>query len=141
MIQIAIAGPGNISHRFLEGMKDVPDAAVTAFGTRNPERVRAYAEAHHIAKLNSFSNLCQDSAIDALYISTPNDVHYEMIKAALHSGKHVLCEKPITVTAAEYGELRTLAHSKQLVLMEAHKTLYTPVFSIHPSDSEGSEAR
>jgi len=128
MIQIAIAGPGNISHRFLEGIKYVPDAAVTAFGTRNPNRVKAYAEAHHIAKVDSFSNLCNDSSIAAFYISTPNHVHYEMIKEALSSGKHVLCEKPITVTTAEYRELLGIAHAKQLVLMEAHKTLYTPVF-------------
>ena len=51
-----------------------------------------------------------------------------MIRQALLSGKHVICEKPITVTGKELRELFELAHSKNLVLMEAHKTLYTPTF-------------
>ena len=128
MIHLAIAGPGSISHRFLDGMKGVAGADVTAFGTRRPDHVRSYAEQYQISVIDSFSALCQDPSIDAFYISTPNHVHYRMIKEALLAGKHVLCEKPITVTAAQLKELFSLAHRKQLVLMEAHKTLYTPVF-------------
>ena len=128
MIKVAVAGPGSISRRFLDGMKDIEHATVTVFASRNPERVRDYAAEHGIERIDSFSALCNDPSIDAFYISTPNYVHYEMIREALLAGKHVLCEKPITVTRAELAELFELAHRQNLVLMEAHKTLYTPVF-------------
>ena len=128
MIQIAVAGPGRISRRFLDGMKDVSDGCVCAFATRNPDRVREYAEAYQIHQTGSFDALCRDPSIHGFYVSTPNHVHYEMIRQALLSGKHVICEKPITVTGKELRELFELAHSKNLVLMEAHKTLYTPTF-------------
>ncbi|MBR2676148.1 MAG: Gfo/Idh/MocA family oxidoreductase [Solobacterium sp.] len=128
MIQIAVAGPGRISRRFLEGMKDVPNGRVCAFATRNPDRVREYAEAYQIHQIDSFDALCKDPSIRGFYVSTPNHVHYDMIRQALLSGKHVICEKPVTVTADQLKELFELARSNNLVLMEAHKTLYTPTF-------------
>ena len=105
MIQIAVAGPGRISRRFLDGMKDVSDGCVCAFATRNPDRVREYAETYQIQQTGSFDALCRDSSIHGFYVSTPNHVHYEMIRQALLSGKHVICEKPITVTGKELREL------------------------------------
>ena len=128
MVHIAIAGPGRISRRFLQGTLEAEHAEVTAFATRNPDRVKDYASEYGITKIGSFSALCSDPLIDAFYISTPNEVHVSMIREALLNGKHVICEKPITITHTELQELFDLAHEKQLVLMEAHKTLYTPTF-------------
>jgi len=128
MVNIAIAGPGRISRRFLQGTGETEHARVTAFATRNPERVKEYAAEFGITKMDSFSALCADPLIDAFYIATPNEVHVPMIREALENGKHVICEKPITIMHTELKELFDLAHEKHLVLMEAHKTLYTPTF-------------
>ena len=128
MIHIALASPGRISRRFLNGMKEIRNGKVTAFASRNPEKVRAFAEEYGVSEIASFRELCGRNEIDAFYLCTPSPVHYEMIKEGLLAGKHVLCEKPIVLKGAQYSELCGLAHRKGLVLMEAHKTLYTPTF-------------
>ncbi len=64
--------------------------------------------------------------IDAVYIASPNSMHYSQSKLFLEKGKHVLCEKPVTVTAAEYEELCALADQKGLIYLEALMFMYHP---------------
>ena len=64
--------------------------------------------------------------IDAVYIASPNSLHYSQSKLFLQNGKHVLCEKPITVTAAEYEELTALADKNGLVYLEALMMMHHP---------------
>lgn len=128
MIQIAVIGPGKISHRFMEGMKYVSNARVSAFVSRHAETVSEYAEQYGIIAVGSMEDILLKHGIDAVYISSPNHVHNEQITFCLKHGIHVLCEKPIVLTAREYRDLLALAHERNLVLMEAQKTLYTPTF-------------
>lgn len=58
----------------------------------------------------------RDDGIQAVSIATPNSTHYEICKAALNAGLHVICEKPITFTSAEAGELKILAAEKQRMI-------------------------
>ena len=129
MIQIAVIGPGNISHRFMEGMKHVSGARVTSFVSRHPDAVAEYAKQYGVEHIGTLEDILLKSGVNAAYISTPNHVHSEQIRFCLERGIHVLCEKPITVTAREYRDLLDLAHERNLVLMEAQKALYTPVFA------------
>ena len=66
--------------------------------------------------------------IDAVYIRSKPDEHYEHIRLAIDADKHVLCESPITLNRKEYEELSTRAESKGLVLMEAVKTAYATAY-------------
>ncbi len=63
---------------------------------------------------------------DAVYIASPHESHYEYIMAALKAGKHVLCEKPMTLNSAQAQECFSLAEERSLVLMEGIKTAYCP---------------
>ena len=128
MIEIAVIGPGNISHRFMEGMKHVSNARVSAFVSRHPDQVRDYAAAYGVTAIGSAEDILLNSRIHAVYISTPNHVHKEQIAFCLERGIHVLCEKPIVTNVKDYQDLLALAHEKNLVLMEAQKTLYTPTY-------------
>ena len=67
--------------------------------------------------------------VDAVYIRTKPEEHYQQIKSALIHGKHVLCESPITINAEEYEELARIAHNNNLVLMEAIKTAYATAYA------------
>ena len=74
-----------------------------------------------------YHTLLNDPEIDAVHVLTPNALHYPMCKAALNAGKHVLCEKPFTVTSAEARELVELAGRTKLANAINHNLRYYPV--------------
>lgn len=67
--------------------------------------------------------------VDAVYIRSKYELHYEQIKKALMLGKHVLCESPICLNETEYQELIELARKKDCILMEAIRTAYSTAYS------------
>lgn len=75
-------------------------------------------------KLNDLLN-----GVDAIYINSPIDDHYEEIKTALNRGKHVLCESPICNDKKKCKELFALAKKNKLVLMDANRTSYAMAYS------------
>lgn len=74
---------------------------------------------------------CDESfeGVDAVYISTRPDKHYQDVKRALMAGKHVICESPIATKSSHCQELMNLAHEKGLVLVDAIKTAYATGYS------------
>ena len=78
----------------------------------SPER----AEAKAIAPVYpSYEALLEDTSVDVVHLTTPNHLHYPQVKAALAAGKHVVCEKPLAMTADQSGELLELAERSGLV--------------------------
>jgi predicted dehydrogenase len=75
----------------------------------------------------SLDAMLADPAVDVIYISSPNNLHYSQAKAALEAGKPVLCEKPFTLNAAQLDALIHLTHSRKLFLMEAMWVRYLPI--------------
>ena len=65
---------------------------------------------------------------DAIYVASPNNLHYYYVKNALEKGKHVLCEAPLALSTKQAEELLLFAERNNLVLMQAHKTAYCPAF-------------
>ena len=128
MISLTVIGPGGISRRFLQGMAEVSSARVTSFVSRNPSRCAGLAEEFRVETIGSLEEILSSGTVQAAYIAVPNHVHAQTIRACLSHGIHVLCEKPITLTHREYLDLLAEAHDRRLVLMEAQKALYTPVF-------------
>lgn len=127
IIKYATIGTSWITDSFIEGAKKVNGLTLFGVFSRSAEKAIEFAKKHNVK--NSFSNLntladCKD--IDAVYIASPNSLHYEQSRQMLLSGKHVICEKPITVTPDEVLELTKLAKEKGLVYMEAIMSLHTP---------------
>jgi predicted dehydrogenase len=85
---------------------------VTGVVGSSPER----AEAKRLAPAyESYDALLADERVDVVHLTTPNHLHYPQVKAALEAGKHVVCEKPLALTAAESQELLALADRSGLV--------------------------
>jgi predicted dehydrogenase len=101
---------------------------ITAIASRNLEKAKAMAEQLVIAKAyGSYEALLADADIDAVYIPLPNHLHVPWSIKALNAGKHVLCEKPIGLTAAEARELLTVTRKyPQLKVMEAFMYRFHP---------------
>jgi predicted dehydrogenase len=74
----------------------------------------------------SYEAVLADSTIAAVAIATPADTHFDLVRAALEAGKHVLVEKPLTASVAEGEKLLALARRSGLVLMCDHTYCYTP---------------
>ncbi|MCZ2403029.1 Gfo/Idh/MocA family oxidoreductase [Paenarthrobacter sp. Z7-10] len=73
-----------------------------------------------------YQQLVRDPDLDVVYVATPHGQHFEVVRAALQAGKHVLCEKALTVNAAEAAELIRLARERKLFLMEAVWARFVP---------------
>jgi predicted dehydrogenase len=104
------------------------DTVVAAVAAREPERGRAFAREHGIARVfDSYAALIAAPDIDAVYNPLPNGLHGRWTKEALAAGKHVLCEKPFTANAAEAEEIAALAATSDRVVMEAFHYRYHPM--------------
>lgn len=129
MIRFGIIGPGKISHRFIKGMNDVVGARIEAVASRSIERAKQIQEQYGFDKAYTYLECFEDKDIDAVYISTPPHTHFELIQLALKHGKHVICEKPLLGNSKDAIECFKLAKESNLILMEANKSVFTPIFN------------
>lgn len=126
-IKWGVLGPGRIAHKFAEGLRHVRGGRLTAVGSRNLSRAKDFAAMYHAPKAyGSYEELVSDGSIDAIYVATPHPQHSACCRICLEAGKHVLCEKPITVNALEAHELAKLARLQKVLLMEAMWTRFIP---------------
>ncbi|WP_395702229.1 Gfo/Idh/MocA family protein [Aquabacterium sp.] len=127
VLRLGILSTANIAHGFAEGLADARGVRIDAVASRNAEAAGAFAARHGIARSHArYEDLLADPAIDAIYNPLPNSLHAAWTEAALKAGKHVLCEKPLTLTRAEAEPLFALARESGLVLLEAFPYRYQP---------------
>ena len=133
MVRYAIIGTGWITETFIGGAMGVAGMELGAVYSRSAEKGRSFADrftaaAHgkEIPVYTDLTEMAQSSAIDAVYVASPNKLHYEQSKLFLQHGKHVICEKPITIHPEQLQELQELAEEKGLIYMEAIMMLHQP---------------
>lgn len=118
---------GSICQQFARDLPHVPGAQLTAVASRNSGRAADFAERFGFAKsFGSYEELLAEPDVDIIYIGTPHSEHLAHATAAMHAGKHVLCEKPLTVTAGESRELIAVQQETRRYLMEAMWTWFLP---------------
>src|SRR5580704_5249690 len=109
VIRAAIAGTGFIGPVHVEAIRRLGHRVVGILGS-NPGKSQAAANSLGIERgYGSFEELLSDPAVEVVHIATPNRFHSEQCKAALMTGKHVICEKPLAMTSVETAELVRLA--------------------------------
>jgi predicted dehydrogenase len=103
------------------------NGTLLAVASRDGERARAFAAKHGIPRSHgSYEALLSDTEIDAVYIPLPNNLHAPWTIRAAERGKHVLCEKPLGLTAAECREMEHAASAHGVKLMEAFMYRFHP---------------
>jgi predicted dehydrogenase len=114
--------------KVVPGMRTSPRSEVVAIGSRDEARARAAAAELGIPRVHgSYEALLADPEIDAVYIPLPNHLHLEWTLAAARAGKHVLCEKPLALTAADAERMVEACERAGVRLMEAF------MYRLHPS--------
>lgn len=126
MIKYGVIGSGWIAEEFVKGAQTVEGMCFAAMYSRTYEKGKEFAEKFGCDRIYTDINEFAESDIDAVYIASPNLFHYEQSKLMLENGKHVLCEKPITITPDEFSELFSLAKEKKLVYTEAIMMMHSP---------------
>lgn len=127
-LRFGILGAANIVPiAFINPARSHAEVVVDAVAARDPARAKAFAKKYSIPRtFDSYQELLDDPAIDAVYNPLPNGLHYEWTIKALKAGKHVLLEKPATNTAAEARSIFALAKEKNLVVLEAFHYRFHP---------------
>ena len=126
-----ILATGTIAKKFASTIAQMSGEGerVVAAGSRHLESARAFAEQFGIPRCyDSYEALAADPQVEAIYVATPNSLHYENCRLCLEHGKHVLCEKPFTLNEAQARQLYRLAEEKQLFLMEAFWIWLLPLY-------------
>lgn len=127
IIRLGIIGSGRIARRFVPEVGRVSGITVSAVYNPHLESAVRFAQEldldYSTDKIEEFFG-----EVDAVYIATPHQTHYQYIKAALLHYKHVLCEKPMVLKKEQAEEVYELAEKQSVILMEAIKTAYCPGF-------------
>jgi predicted dehydrogenase len=114
--------------KVIPGIRRAARCEIVAIGSRDEARGRAVAERHGIPRIHgSYEALLADPDVDAVYVPLPNHLHAEWTLAAARAGKHVLCEKPLAMSAADAERMIEGCRAEGVTLMEAF------MYRLHPS--------
>ncbi|BCW97105.1 MAG: Gfo/Idh/MocA family oxidoreductase [Fimbriimonadales bacterium] len=127
-VKWGILGTGKIAKRFMQAAFYVPDAQVVAVGSRELRTAEQFGAQYGIPKrYGSYDAVLSDPEVEIVYVATPHTLHAENTLAALQAGKHVLCEKPFTVNAAQAEAVIQAARAAGKFVMEGMWTRCFPV--------------
>ncbi len=127
MLKVGLIGTGFMGKVHAENLRRLGTVEIAALAGSNAERAHEFGKSIGVNRTTgNFEELLEDSSIDAIHVLTPNALHYPMCRAALQAGKHVLCEKPFTVSVGQARELVHLASRAGLANCIQHNLRYYP---------------
>ncbi len=127
-LQTAMIGAGFMGRVHTEGIRRLGNVEVAAVVGISAEEARGFGQSMGIERTTGdYKEVLADPSIDAVHICTPNVLHHPIAMAAMQAGKHVLCEKPLTVTSAQAREMVDLARQKGVANCVNHNLRYYPV--------------
>lgn len=119
-IRWGILATGSIADTFATDLALVPGNDLVAVGSRRPEAARAFASRHGATRAHgSYEDLVADPDVDVVYVATPHGRHLEDVRLCFSAGKHVLCEKAVTLNGDDTATLVAEARAHGLFLAEA----------------------
>jgi predicted dehydrogenase len=125
-MNFGVIGLGKITTTFTKEFNFIHGSKIIIAGSRDLDKALAFSTLHGIPEAGRYQDVIDHSNVDAIYIGTPHNTHFEIALQALNAGKHVLCEKSITTDAVQYEVLSKLALSKNLILMDGMWTYFLP---------------
>lgn len=124
----ATLGCGVIANQLAQAM-EAQGRKLYSVANRTHEKAVSFAEKYGIEKVyDRIEDVFEDEYVDIIYISTPHNTHSQYLQKALSAGKHVLCEKSITLNSQELECAVQLARENQVVLAEAMTIFHMPIY-------------
>jgi len=129
-VKWGILGTGHIAEKFAQAVDVVKDAQLLAVGSRKQSSADTFGEKHNIPRrYSSYGELAEDAEVQAVYISTPHNLHMDNALLCLNAGKAVLCEKPFTLNAAQAHNVLKAARKNNCFIMEAMWNRFLPIMT------------
>src|SRR3954447_13087611 len=127
-VRWGVLSTANIGRRaVLPAIQRSRNGELVAVASRDADKARAFAADLGIPRAYaSYEQLLADPEIEAVYIPLPNSMHREWTIKAAQAGKHILCEKPLGLNAAECAEMDAAARQNGVLLMEAFMYRFHP---------------
>ena len=124
----AVLGTGVIANQMAQALRSM-GRTLDAVGNRTYDKAVAFAEKYGVSKVyTDYNDMFTDPDIDVIYITTPHNTHMGFLEQALSNGKHVLCEKSITLNSEELDRAVSLAREHGVVLAEAMTIYHMPLY-------------
>jgi predicted dehydrogenase len=128
ILNTALIGTGFMGKVHAENLRRLGNVEITAVAGSSAERAREFGNSIGVSRTTgNYQELLEDSSINAVHVLTPNALHYPICRAALKAGKHVLCEKPFTVSLEQARQLVGLAAETGLANCIQHNLRYYPL--------------
>jgi len=122
MFNFGVIGTSWITDSFIQSAQATNKWKLTAVYSRKEEAARSFADKYSVKTTHtSIEGIARDSGLQAIYIASPNSLHYEHATVVLKAKKHVIIEKPATSTVAELDNLFKLAKENGVFLIEAYR--------------------
>src|SRR5688572_4387897 len=126
-INWGIIGLGNIANQFAADLLLIEEANLVAVASRDFDKAKDFAKQYNCLKAyDSYETLFADDEVDIVYIATPHDSHAELTIKALENGKHVLCEKPLSLSYKDAVRMAEASKKYNRFFMEAFWTRFIP---------------
>jgi myo-inositol 2-dehydrogenase / D-chiro-inositol 1-dehydrogenase len=142
IVNLGIVGVGRWAQAHLEAAREVADVRVVALCASSAESAERARAEHGLPCDTDYKAFLARSELDAVIVAVPNGLHFEISRAALLAGKHVLCEKPMSFTAQECDELIKVAAEQGKILYPGHEfrlfTIWERVNELLKSGAIGS---
>ncbi|MCI7677366.1 MAG: Gfo/Idh/MocA family oxidoreductase [Streptococcus orisratti] len=124
----ATLGTGVIANELAQALQSL-GGNLYSVANRTYDKGLAFAQKYGIQKVyQTIDEVFEDPEVDIIYISTPHNTHINYLRKALSAGKHVLCEKSITLNSEELEEAIALAEENQVILAEAMTIFHMPIY-------------
>ncbi|HAA8843945.1 TPA_asm: gfo/Idh/MocA family oxidoreductase [Listeria monocytogenes] len=128
-MKLGIMGTNWITDSFIEGAINSGEWNLTAVYSRTEEKARAFGEKYgELTYFTDIEEMGKSDALDAVYIASPNALHYQHAVSLLKNKKHVIVEKPIFSTVAELEHAHQIARENNVFLFEAERHIQEPNF-------------
>jgi len=127
MVAIGMLGSGFVADFYMDGLRDVPGAAVVANYSRSAGRAAEFGTRHSIPRqYESIESLCADAEVQMVVIGLPNHLHLEAVRVAAAAGKAIVCTKPLARNAGEAAEMVRLVREAGVLNGYAETEVFSP---------------
>ena len=131
VLRVAIMGLGSYGNRVAEAMQACKKAKITGVISGTPSKIKTWQAKYNIPDANcynyeNFDNIKNNKDIDAVYIITPNGLHKDQCVRVAKAGKHVICEKPMAINAAEAQEMVNACKAANVKLLIGYRMHFEP---------------